>query len=41
MEINTSELAQKKQVREPKATMTVEKARLRTVHGGEFRRGQV
>lgn len=34
--MNTSELGWRKQVREPKATMAVEKTRLRTVHKGKF-----
>lgn len=34
--MNTSELGQKKQAREPKATIAVEKTRLRTVHDGKF-----
>lgn len=36
MQINTSELGQKSHVREPKATIAEEKARLKTVHRGEF-----
>lgn len=39
--MKTSDTAQKKQLREAKARMAAEKARLQTIHGREFSGGQV